>query len=143
MKKILLMTALLGFIFTNAPAQEKRIETNELPLISRAFIQEHFPDQHILVAVKESDNLSHTFEVMLDNQTKLEFSKNGKVNSVSSKSKLPDSLIPASILNYVKTNYANAYITEWEIEKGIQTVELNNDIDLKFSKKGKYMGLDL
>jgi hypothetical protein len=42
----------------------------------------------------------------------------------------------------VKTNYPNNVINDWELDDGIQKVELDNSIDLEFSQKGEFLRID-
>lgn len=65
-----------------------------------------------------------------------------QVKEINGKSKLPDSVIPTKILSYVKSNYPNNYITEWESGRRKQQVELNNDLSLDFNHSGVFLRID-
>lgn len=123
-------------------AQDKVLNLNEVPTEITSYVKQHFPERTILQAVKDKDDLSYTIEIVLDDATKLDFSKKNEVIEIESKTKLPDTVIPEKILIYVNTNYSNVFIKSWELDKKNQKVELNNGIDLKFSLSGDFLRID-
>lgn len=84
------------------------------------------------------------YEVKLDNAIELEFNSKNQVKEIKSRSgiKLPDSVIPPSILSYVKANYRQNSIVEWELKKKKQEIELENGIELEFDLNGKFLRID-
>ena len=57
-------------------------------------------------------------------------------------SKLPDSVIPSKIREYVVANYPQNHIIGWEIDGRNQQVELDNDLDLEFTMNGDFIRID-
>lgn len=55
---------------------------------------------------------------------------------------LPQSVIPASVAQYVKGTFPNAKITEWSRDGKKQLIELNNDMELVLNAKGKFLRMD-
>jgi hypothetical protein len=54
---------------------------------------------------------------MRDNQTKPEFNNKKKIIEIDGRSWLPDGVTPAGGSAYVKANYPNNQITDWELKK--------------------------
>jgi hypothetical protein len=104
----------------------------------KTYITTHFPDQIITRSTKGLE----FYEVALDDLTKLKFGFNSTVIDIEALRKLPDSVIPVRILEYVSLNYPNNYIIGWELDDINQKVELDNEIDLKFNINGDFLFID-
>ncbi len=124
-------------------AQERIISESELPFSIREYIATNFKEHKIVKCEEEKNGTSISYQVKLTD-FKLEFDSNNKIKEITSKSDLviPDKLIPASILSYVKTHYAGKGIMEWELKKKKQEVKLNNGLELEFSLDGKFLRID-
>ena len=61
---------------------------------------------------------------------------------IDGSSRLPESVIPVKILDYVNQNYSGNYITDWEIDGKNQQVGLENDLDLEFNMSGEFLRID-
>lgn len=55
---------------------------------------------------------------------------------------VPEALVPAAIVQYVKTNFDGTVITKIDKERYGYDIELSNDLELKFNKKGQVMEVD-
>ena len=55
---------------------------------------------------------------------------------------VPASLVPAAIANYVKGNFPGTFIEKIDKERYGYEIELSNDLDLKFDKKGNLKRID-
>ena len=53
-----------------------------------------------------------------------------------------DVFIPQEILKYVLATFPNSVITEYKYERWKQQIEINNDTDLIFSRKGKFLRIE-
>lgn len=72
----------------------------------------------------------------------LEFDSKKRIDNVKGTEKLPDSIIPTKILDYIKSNYASNYIIEWDLDKNTQEVKLDNRLELVFDKSGNFLRID-
>ena len=106
------------------------------------FVQKHFPGHTIIQAIKDRDFLHKSYDVWLSDNVKLEFNRKYEVIDMESETRLPDSVIPAKILEYVTARYPQLYITDWSKDDNRQEVELNNDLTLIFNKSGEFMRID-
>lgn len=126
-----------------ATCSDEIMNDDEKPKEIIEYVSSHFPSLEILQIIKDFDGLSFTYEVIIEENYYIEFSKKFKVLEVSGIKKLPDSVIPAKILNYVTENYPDNYIKSWELDDKNQQVELDNDVELIFNKRGEFLKIDL
>ena len=137
-KRIIFAALLLGFVIA-APAQ-KKIETSELPKPAQEFLQKHFSDIPIKVAKKDAEHGEKGYEVILTDGTEVEFWKDGVYREVDGDDKpIPTDFIPASVKDYVAKNYPNEKITHIDYGHKDLDVDLTNNIDLEFTKEGKFL----
>ena len=131
----------LGFAIT-AGAQ-KKIETTELPKPALDFLKQHFGNTTIDIAKKDAEHGEKGYEVKLKDGTEVEFWKDGSYREVDGDGKpIPTAFIPASIKDYVVKNYPNEKITHIDYGHKDVDVDLTNNIDLEFSKEGKFIKKD-
>jgi hypothetical protein len=142
-KKIFSLFAFALLALTSCE-NERLVEENSLPPQAREFIEAHFPDATIVRVVRDRDDLLTSYDVVLSNQVELEFDKNGECYSVDGNrdQPIPDSVIPMNVLDYIRTNYPNAFIREWEKSKTIQEVKLSTREELVFNLAGTFLRLD-
>lgn len=138
MKSTILILALPVLLFASC-TKEKIVGSDDLPATSTNYVTTHFPDQTIVHAVREYDDLQIKYTVYLKNGVKIEFNQNGEVKEIDGNNALPDSVIPTAILAYVKSNYPSAFIKKWEVERTKQEVKLSNGITLEFDKNGNFL----
>ena len=139
--KSIFAALLLGFAIT-AGAQ-KKIETTELPKPALDFLKQHFGNTTIDIAKKDAEHGEKGYEVKLKDGTEVEFWKDGSYREVDGDGKpIPTAFIPASIKDYVAKNYPNEKITHIDYGHKDVDVDLTNNIDLEFSKEGKFIKKD-
>lgn len=121
---------------------ERIIPIEKLSDKIKNYVSIHFPKNKILKAVEERDNHTIKYELDLEGYISLEFDVNSKVIEIKSYQKLPESVLPAKIIEYVKKNYPDNFIISWELDKGIQQIELNNNLELEFDINGNFLRID-
>lgn len=119
--------------------KEKLLNYDDLPDFCVSYIATHFPGLPLTHAIKEFDDLQIKYTVYLKNGVKIEFNQNGEINKIEGNVELPDSVIPAAILDYVKSKFPSSYIKKWEAERALQAVTLSNGLTLEFDKKGLFL----
>ena len=147
MKKALFiaLVAILS-VFTALPALAQSCCT--LPKNGTDYIAKHFNGYEINFFEKDRDVLDVDYTLYVRNgkqSYKLEFDKKGNVTDIESESRglaLPQSVLPANVVQYVKGAFPNAKVTEWSKDGNKQLVELNNDMELVFNAKGKFLRID-
>ncbi|MBW7868828.1 MAG: PepSY-like domain-containing protein [Brumimicrobium sp.] len=140
LKNLLIIS--LFVVSSSAFAQDKIIPFSEAPASIQAYVSKHFPNHKVLQTEIDYEGLTKEYEVILSDNIKLEFDGKNNIKNIDAKTKLPDSVIPKEILDYVKANYPNNFIIEWDLDKTHQSVELNNDIELEFTLNGEFLRID-
>ena len=140
---LVVMIALMTILFTLGSCdEEKIISNNDLPAEIKEYTETHFPGNPILQSVNELDDLTKTYEILLKDNFKLKFNRKKEIIDIEGETKLPDSVIPQKIMQYVISNFPDNFITGWEIEGRNQQIELDNDLDLEFTKGGDFIRID-
>ena len=121
----------------------KPISVNALPAKAQTLLNNHFNGQKVMLATIESGVGSRSYDVVLQNGTKLEFDKKGNLKEIDCKQGIvPALLIPQAIKNYLKDNYAGQSVKKIEINKNEYEVELTNGLDLTFNKHFQLIDID-
>lgn len=115
---------------------------DDLPKEAHLYVTKHFPEHEVLQVVKERDDLKTTYEVRLSEGYQLEFSKKGEIRGIEGNNRLPDSVLPPAILDYVQTNYPDTFILDWELDDRGQEIKLANRLELKFDRNGQFLMID-
>jgi len=141
-KKIIPIVVTIALLVVFASCKKETIvEEQHLPVEITNYISAHFPTSTITKAVKEKDG-NDLYEISLSSGAKLEFNKSNEVIDIDGVSKLPDSVIPNSLLNYASSNYPTNYIIGWERKTANQEIELNNAIVIVFTLSGDFLRVD-
>ena len=148
MKRIfrILMIAICCMVSCNMVANagnDKPISVNALPAKAQTLLSQHFNGQKVILATIESGVVSRSYDVVLQNGTKLEFDKKGNLTEIDCKQGIvPALLIPQTIKNYLDVNYAGQSVKKIEIKKNEYEVELVNGLDLTFNKHFQLIDID-
>lgn len=148
MKRILriLMIAICCMVSCNMVANagnDKPISVNALPAKAQTLLSQHFNGQKVMLATIETGVINKTYDVVLQNGTKLEFDKKGNLTEIDCKQAIvPDQLIPQAIKNYLMANYAGQSVKKIEMNKNEYEVELANGLDLTFNKHFQLIDID-
>jgi|SRR5690554_3634055 len=143
--KLLLFSFLFTFLACSDDGlnrSQRNLEISEIPKEIVAYKEIHFPDNKIVRAIEELDRGVLTYELFLERNFELEFNEYFQIIEIEGKSKLPDSVIPIPILEYVAQHYPDNFITDWELEGHYQKVGLNNKIELEFELNDDFIKVD-
>ena len=142
----ILMIAICCMLSCNMAANadnDKPIAVNALPAKAQTLLSNHFNNQKVMLATIETGVINKSYDVVLQNGTKLEFDKKGNLTEVDCKQDIvPAQLIPQAIRNYLKDNYAGQSVKKIEINKNEYEVELANGLDLTFNKHFQLIDID-
>lgn len=134
MKQILLIVA-TAFLTSTVSAQE-------IPSQIQSYINQHFNGMSVTKYKTKFKPHKAKYKVYLDNDVKVEFNSDFKPTEMESDSGLPESVIPAKLLNYVKQKYPDMKIVEWELKSRKQEIELENGLELEFDLAGNFLRID-
>ncbi len=144
MKKLFssLLVLLFAVALFSSCDKEEIISNDKLPIEISTYIDTHFPDNPIIQSMIERDDLTKTYEIILQGNFSLTFNRKKEIIDIEGVTKLPDSVVPSKIRDYVSSNYPENFIIGWEIDGRNQQVELNNDLDLEFTMNGDFIRID-
>lgn len=142
MKKTVILFLITIVAVASSCEKDTVLDAGDIPEEIETFVATHFGAQSIIQVISERDDLRKSYNVLLDNYVSLEFNNKKEITSIESVEKLPDSVIPDAILEYVTGAYADNYIVGWELDDRNQQVELDNGVEIEFSKSGKFIKID-
>ncbi len=147
MKKIIIIAVLatLGFFSVQLLSANETItqDVKELPKKAQEFIKKHFPQEKIARIEIDKEVLDTDYEVVFESGTSIDFAKDGEWKDVDCKaSEVPATVVPAKIQSYIKQNYKDQSIVKIEKTHRGYEIDLSNDLDLVFSSKGAFLGID-
>lgn len=129
-------------ISSSCNAEDLFVSARDLPQSVQSFLTSHFPNTSVASTIKDGND----YEIRMNNGWEMEFDHNGQWENIDCKrDQVPASvlaLIPETIISYISSNYATAFITEISRDRSGYEVELSNGLDLKFSSKGVFMAVD-
>lgn len=142
----ILMIAICCILSCNMAANagnDKPIAVNALPIKAQTLLSNHFNNQKVMLATIETGVINKSYDVVLQNGTKLEFDKKGNLTEIDcNQATVPDQLIPQAIKNYLMENYAGQSVKKIEMNKNEYEVELANGLDLTFNKHFQLIDID-
>ena len=143
-KMFLLLVVSIMAVMPMLADNDKMITREELPEKTQMFIDEHFANVDILYAKAERDmGVITSYDVVLEGDVKIEFNRSGEWESVDcNRGRVPDSVLPKAVLDYVAKKFPKAYVVEIERNMMGYDVKLSNDLDLEFDKSGKFLRVD-
>ena len=134
---------MMSFNIVANAGNDKPISVNALPVKAQTLLNNHFNGQKVMLATIESGIINKSYDVVLQNGTKLEFDKKGNLTEIDCKQgKVPAKLIPQAIRNYLKENYPAQAVKKIEMNKNEYEVELANGLDLTFNKHFQIIDID-
>ncbi len=145
MKRMTFLMTLMASLMMLAGCEkdDRNVALTSLPQKAQTFIENHFGELTIASVVKEYDDLTYDYDVYFSNGTSIEFNRSGEWKDVDCHgSKVPDSIVPTNVLDYVKANYPSNVIVQLSIDGLYYDVELDNDLDLVFNKSGNFVRID-
>jgi len=145
MKKIMfLLTLVFSLCVVNAFGfNDKVISKNQLPAQAQSFLNENFADVKISYAKQETDFIERSYEVVLADGTKLEFTKKGNWKEVDCRyGEVPSAIVPAPIKSFINENYSGSRVLKIERDSRGYEVKLSNKLELKFNNDFKIVDID-
>lgn len=123
---------------------EKPIQESQLPAAAQQFLKQNFADRKVAFAKVETGLMSKSYEVLFSDGDQIEFDGNGNWEEIDCKfTSVPDAVIPARILEYVRANYPDATVKKIEKDRREYEVKLSNRIELTFDSRFNLTDIDL
>lgn len=150
MKRIVLSFSTFIFVALSAAScssddnnSETIVQTSELPSQSKSFLETYFLGYPIVQIQRDARSVDEYYEVRLTDGTQVDFDKDGMWTEVDGNGRsLPTSFIHANIVTYVNSNYPSASIESIGKEIYGFNVDLTNNLNLRFSGEGIFLGIE-
>lgn len=131
-------------VFTASADNNKPIAFEQLPQQAQQFVKTHFADVKVTLSTVESGLIEKTYDVALNNGTKLEFDRKGQWTEVACPTTyVPSQVLPNEIKAYLETTFPQSKVTKVEREDGRYEVTLENGTEVTFNKKFQVTDVDL
>lgn len=143
MKKITIIALLMSVFTLSAFAKGKQpIAFEKVPQVVQTEFKKSFTTDQVqyVTTKKELGHRDYTFT--LADGTKIKFDQKGRLRQVENKAGILTTLVPEKILEYARQTFPNAIITEYKCEKSRQEIELNDNMELIFSKRSKFLRIE-
>lgn len=143
MKKVLFM--LFAALLMMSCESETVLKDGNIPSEITSYVKQHFPENSIIQVIKNKEDGTTTYDVILEGGFKLEFDRKKVVESIESSTRLalPESVLQVPVLNYIKENYPNNFAVKWELDDKRQDVELDNYMKFEFDLNGNFIKIDI
>jgi hypothetical protein len=133
---------ILSMVTTLSFAQDKVVPYSQVPSEIRNYVTTHFPKHSVIQSEIDMEGLFKQYEINLSEGVELKFNNKNAIIEIEGKSKLPNSVIPEKIRQYIAKNYPRNVITDWKIDGNNQQIGLDNDLDLEFKMNGDFIRID-
>lgn len=142
MKRISVAVILLSMLCLGVFARGKQpVALKNLPDPVKQEVLKSFQERDIQFITVEKKFRNYEYTFMIADGTKAEYDQNGQLSKIENQNGVAEKFLPEAITEYIKEILPNAIVTEYEKDH-IQKVELNNDMELVFSKKGKFIRIE-
>lgn len=140
------LVALLGIVALQSAikaAPLSPVNVRQLPAEAQKTINTYFRNQHITLTKTERTLLRQSYDVVFTNGDKLEFDRYGHWTEINSpQAEVPDGLMPAAIVRFVRTHWPQAKIRKIEKERTGYEVKLSNGIEIRFDRHLRAVDID-
>ena len=144
MKKIVLVALLLSAFTAGVFARGKQPVTFEkVPTAVQEEVQKNFLPLDIqLITVKKVAPRKFVYDFTMEDATQIKYTNKAVLIEVENEKGIKTVFVPEKILTYVQETFPNATITNYEVSTGKKVVELNDEMELVFTKKGKFLRIE-
>lgn len=144
MKKLFVAICAVLMGCNGVSAHDVMITVNQLPAMSQTFLTTYFDGVQVSYVTEDrTAGITTGYEVRLVNGVEIEFERSGDLHQIECKTVvMPEGIVPAPIMNYVRTNFQNMDIKEYKVKRFFIEVKLINGLELEFDKDGNFVGVD-
>ena len=144
MKKIALVALLISAFAAGVSARGKQpIAFEKVPEVVQEEVQKYFlPLEIQLITVKKVAPRKFEYTFSMEDATQIKYSNKAVLLEVENEKGVLPVFIPEKILTYVLETFPNATITSYEAASGKKVIELNDEMVLVFTKKGKFLRIE-
>lgn len=136
MKKIVVLSLMFVLVLAGVSARDKTLSSTDLPQEAQDFLSTAFPEEE----VQEVKRIVHSYNIEMDDNTIINFNKNGEWESITNRYGIPSEAIPEEISSSIASTYPLLDVVRIEKDFGKIEVTLSDGEELLFSMGGKALG---
>ena len=122
---------------------DKVVDFNRLPEKAQQLVITHFDREQVVLVKQEREWFGSLYEVKFADGSSVDFLDNGEWKEIDcGRNAVPDALVPAQILQQVKSRFGGSKVVKIERDRRKYEVELDNDTDLTFDGSFNLVDLD-
>lgn len=143
-KFALILIAIVSLSLSLTARDNYSRDASALPLRAQNSISANFRAKVSLVKIESERGRIDEYEVILTDGTEITFDRDGywKNVEVNSTKSVPSAYIPSAIAAYVRTKHHKARIIGIEKDRDGYDAELDNGLEIKFDRNGRFLRYD-
>lgn len=122
--------------------EDRPVTFEQLPVAAKEFINVNYSGEKVSYALRDDDVVRPDYTVCLANGVEITFEYDGSLEKIYASAGVPEGIVAVQIADYVKSNYPDAKIVEYEVGRKDYEVKLTNGLELKFNRSFRLIGLD-
>ena len=139
------LVLLAGCFNTSHDRQDRPITLSALPTAAQEFLARHYADVKIKEITIEKRARLMQYNVDLKGGIDVQFDRNGVCTEIECKKPghvVPDEVIPAPILQQVRSLYPDAPIVKYEHNQRLYEIDLADGTELTFNRAMRLIDID-
>lgn len=142
-KTILTIAATLLVAITFGQTSANIANYDQLPKNAKTLLSTHFNNDKVVFVEIDRDLASIEYEVKLQSGAEINFNSKGEWIEIDTQTApIPSILVNNAIKNYVDANYKGTNIVKMDRDARQIEIKLNNQTELIFDLKGKFIRID-
>ena len=141
MKKLLIFFMALMSLTAFAKGKQP-IAFDKVPQPVQTELQKYFTQDQVQYATFEKALGQKLYTFVLEDGTKIRYNHKAVLRKIENKNGILTTLVPEKIMEYAKDTFPKATITEYGCDKSRKEIELNNNMELIFNKRCKFLRIE-
>ncbi len=141
MKKLLIFFMALMSLTAFAKGKQP-IAFDKVPQPVQTELQKYFTQDQVQYATFEKALGQKLYTFVLEDGTKIRYNHKAVLRKVENKNGILTTLVPEKIMEYANATFPKATITEYVCDKSRKEIELNNNMELIFNKRCKFLRIE-
>ncbi|MBR7154298.1 MAG: PepSY-like domain-containing protein [Paludibacteraceae bacterium] len=141
MKKLLIFFMALMSLTAFAKGKQP-IAFDKVPQPVQTELQKYFTQDQVQYATFEKALGQKLYTFVLEDGTKIRYNHKAVLRKIENKNGILTTLVPEKIMEYANATFPKATITEYVCDKSRKEIELNNNMELIFNKRCKFLRIE-
>ena len=141
MKKFLIFFMTLMSLTAFAKGK-KPVPFDQVPQPVQTELQKFYTEDQVQYVTFEKALGQKLYTFVLEDGTKIRYNHKAVLRKVENKNGILTTLVPEKIMEYANATFPKATITEYVCDKSRKEIELNNNMELIFSKSCKFLRIE-